>query len=149
MELITINQASQISGKSVQTIRRMIKRNKIRVKRQKTPQGFNYLVIKESLDFMSGKNDEQQVGNFENSNSHTSHETESIIQNDERQHRSISHELGKFATTIQDLVKQNEQDKKNFFELIKTFQDRVVSLENQIKMLEAPKQQSSWWQIWK
>ncbi len=47
--LITITDAAAISGKSIQTIRRAIKAKKIRVKKQKTPQGFNYLIVKDTL----------------------------------------------------------------------------------------------------
>lgn len=147
MELLTINEAALFSGKSIQTIRRMIKQRKVTVKRQKTPQGFNYLVIKDSL--------------LESINraSQTPTQAEPIIQGDTREHRTINdavsndleqvfrREIGQFNMTIQKLVEQNQKDKEGFFQLIKTFQDRVVILEDQIKQLEAP--HASWWQFWK
>ncbi len=46
---ISIKEASRITGKSIQTIRRMIKSKKVKFKKDKTPQGFNYLIDKESL----------------------------------------------------------------------------------------------------
>ena len=149
MEFITINDASSLAGKSIQTIRRMIKRRKIQVKKQKTPQGFNYMVIKESLlDFMKN-NTEVEVEETETT------EPTPGIQN-EREHRPIENsgidllkaELSGFNTTMQKLIDQNQNDKQNFFQLIQTFQDRVVALEGQIKLLEAPKKR--WWQskVW-
>lgn len=143
MTLININEASIVSGKSIQTIRRMIKHKRIQVRRQKTPQGFNYLIIKESLlDYIS-----RCTQPIMHDALHT--------QDTSREHRPISQpytdllkaELDRFGTTIQKLIEQSEKDKENFFHLIKTFQDRVVTLENQIKMLEAP--EKYWWQIWK
>lgn len=143
MELITINDAATVSGKSIQTIRRMIKQRKVRVKKQKTPQGFNYLIIKESL---SG---------FMNARAQTNIQTDSTTQEPSREHRPINvtpsedfrEDIERFSTTIQKLIEQNQRDKENFFQLIKTFQDRVFALENQIKLLEAPAQR--WWKFWK
>ncbi len=143
MELITINDAATVSGKSIQTIRRMIKQRKVRVKKQKTPQGFNYLIIKESLlDFV-------------NARTQANTQPDATIQEDTREHRPINvassedfrEEIERFSTTIQKLIEQNQRDKENFFQLIKTFQDRVFTLENQIKLLEAPARR--WWKFWK
>lgn len=142
-QLLTIIEAAQVSGKSIQTIRRMIKQKKIKVKRQKTPQGFNYLVVKESLvDFFEKNRLMQQV-------------VEVDTQEPTREHRSLNDdsiaqfrgEVDRFNTTIQKLISQSENDKNKFFDLIKTFQDRVMILESNIKLLEAPK--SKWWQLWK
>lgn len=142
MQLITINEAATVSGKSIQTIRRMIKHKKISVKRQKTPQGFNYLIVKESLsDFM-------------NQATKVIHQDDSTIQETSREHRPLDAsfqevfkaELERFGMTMQQLIEQNQRDKENFFQLIKTFQDRIFSLESHIKMIEAPKKK--WWKPW-
>lgn len=143
MELITINDAATFSGKSIQTIRRMIKQKKIRVKRQKTPQGFNYLIIKDSL------------AEFLISHTQTATQPDVTTRPDMREHRAIDPQFGdafqaemeRFNTTTQKLIEQNQRDKENFFQLIKTFQDRVFALENQIKLLEAPVRR--WWKFWK
>jgi len=132
MQLININEAAKISGKSIQTIRRMIKQKKISVRRQKTPQGFNYLIIKDSLVEYLNRDTQMHTQGTETN------------QIPDREHRPIM-ELEHFNATIQKLIEQNERDKGNFFQLIKTFQDRVVALENQIKLLEAPKKR--WWQF--
>jgi site-specific DNA-cytosine methylase len=52
-----------------------------------------------------------------------------------------------FKDTVQKLIDQHEKDKENLFRLIKTFQDRVVVLENQVKLLAQPKKK--WYEIWK
>ncbi|MBT6069284.1 hypothetical protein HOG48_06040 [Candidatus Peregrinibacteria bacterium] len=48
-KVISIQEASKLSDKSAQTIRRLVKTNKIKAKRQRTPQGFNYQIYKDSL----------------------------------------------------------------------------------------------------
>lgn len=150
MELININEAAALSGKSIQTIRRMIKQKKVKVKKQTTPQGFNYLIIKESLFAIAQQPDQttKQAGGQQLTSTRTTSQT------GDREHRPldsldfglIKSELGTFNSTIQKLISQSERDKENFFSLIKTFQDRIVMLENHIKLLEAPKKK--WWQLW-
>ena len=143
MELLTINDAAQLSDKSIQTIRRMIKQKKVQVRKQKTPQGFNYLVVKGSL-----------MEYLEKISQMTTQQTPTI-QPYTREHQPIMPdytdqfrtEIDKFNTTMQRLIEQSSKDKENFFHLIKTFQERVGVLENQIKLLEAPS--PSWWQFWK
>lgn len=41
---VSIQEAAGVMGKSVQTIRRLIKKGEIKAKRVKTPQGFNYII---------------------------------------------------------------------------------------------------------
>lgn len=143
MELLTINDAAAMSGKSIQTIRRMIKQKKLPVKKQKTPQGFNYMIIKEALL------------SYIEQTSQTDSQQSPTIQPYSREHQSLTGdyteqfraEIDHFNLTIQRLIEQNSKDKENFFRLIGTFQDRVGVLENQIKLLESPK--PSWWQFWK
>lgn len=143
MQLLTISEAASTTNKSIQTIRRIIKQKKIQVRRQKTPQGFNYLIIKDSLfDYIA-------------KTSQVDSQTVLDSQVDSREHRPITTpaeeafkaEVDRFNTTIQRLIEQHEKDKSNLFELIKTFQFRAKELENQVKMLSAPK--SNWWQFWK
>lgn len=56
-------------------------------------------------------------------------------------------DMGIFKDTVQKLIDQNDKDKENFFRLVKTFQDRIVVLENQVKLLAQPKKR--WYQVWK
>ncbi len=152
MQLITINEAAQLSEKSVQTIRRMIKQKKIEIKRQKTPQGFNYLIVKESLLDLINKNqtimieDDSEVLDQTPEVKQVSEErTNQNI--DQAANRMIKHEVDRFTETMQKLIDQHERDKDRDFQLIRTFQERVVTLEGHIKMLESPK--SKWWRFWK
>lgn len=143
MQLLTINEASALAGKSIQTIRRMIKQKKVQVKRQKTPQGFNYLVVKESLITYLSQTEQPSIQGISDT-----HEVS-------REHQSVSPpfedrfktEIDHFNSTIQKLMDQHEKDKTNFFELIKTFQDRATELENRVKLLSSPR--PGWWQFWK
>lgn len=57
-------------------------------------------------------------------------------------------ELSRLNSTIEKLISQNERDKENFFGLIGTFQERVVMLENHIRLLKAPKKKKRWWKFW-
>lgn len=55
---LTLHEAAELMGKSVQTLRRKIKQGKLDVSRVKTPQGFQYLVAYEELvkrGFVQGK----------------------------------------------------------------------------------------------
>ena len=162
MQLVTITEAATEAGKSIQTIRRMIKQRKIQVKRQKTPQGFNYLIIKDSLTAAVNAAAVAAASSLANEapiqDTHEEiapatpdaqpdiHDVTATTQTMERDHRVIA-EFERFGSTINTLIEQNTRDKENFFQLIKTFQDRVITLENQIKLLGAPK--TSWWKFWK
>ncbi|MEK7528562.1 MAG: hypothetical protein AAB592_02250 [Patescibacteria group bacterium] len=154
MSYITILEAATISGKSIQTIRRMIKRKKLHTKKQKTPQGFNYLVEKDSLNQLGSS--DYSLDNTDTQQAHGEHDmaSHSTIHSSSRDHRSLNNdfdfirsELSQFNGTVQKLITQNERDKQSFFELIKTFQERIVVLENEIKQLEAP-QNKKWWELW-
>lgn len=57
--LLTIQEASKFSGKSTQTIRRLLKNNKIKCRKQRTPQGFNYQLDRDSLAKYFGLNIEE------------------------------------------------------------------------------------------
>ena len=48
-EWVTLQEAAELIGKSVQTVRRMIKQGKLTSERVKTPQGFHYLVRRAGL----------------------------------------------------------------------------------------------------
>lgn len=137
MEFITINESATLTGKSVQTIRRMVKKRKIQTKRQRTAQGFNYMVNKESLLDYARQTTQTP--------SQPMDPTIQAAPSEEREHRPITQD---FASTIQKLVDQHSKDKDNLFQLIKTFQDRVFTLESHIKLLESPQDQKRWWHLW-
>lgn len=46
---VSLQEAAQLIGKSVQTVRRMVKRGELSAQRMKTPQGFQYVVRRDDL----------------------------------------------------------------------------------------------------
>jgi len=155
---LTIQEAAMISGKSIQTIRRAIKSKKIKARKSKTPQGYNYMVDRQSLvSLYEIKNaDEAKFNNRQSSAEKQSAEknesTElrnevSKAQKKASKSAASTEELNLFKETMQKLISQHEKDKENLFRLIKSFQDRMIVLENQVKMLESPKKR--WYQFWK
>ena len=142
-DFISIKDASEISGKSIQTIRRMIKSKKIKFKKEKTPQGFNYLIDLE--DMLSFYNIERsQTAGL---NKEVPQETAAVVttntQNNEIQ--AIQPAL-EFNNTLSKIVDQHSKEKENLFNLIENFQNKVVNLENQLKIERLNKK--SWWKFW-
>jgi len=142
---LSIQEAAEVSSKSIQTIRRAIKSKKLKSRKKKTPQGYNYMIDKESLvklydvksifDEQSSEKKEKQKGKISKTPRKLSKQ---YLTKDD---------LGMFKDTVQKLIDQHEKDKENLFRLIKTFQDRVVVLENQVKLLAQPKKK--WYEFWK
>jgi hypothetical protein len=141
---LTIQEAAEISNKSIQTIRRAIRSKKVKSRKRKTPQGYNYMIDKDSLvsTYDLKKINEEVVAEKKKSTGKISKNAKKIA----RQYLTKD-DLGIFKDTVQSLIDQNEKDKENFFRLVKTFQDRVVVLENQVKLLAEPKKK--WYQLWK
>ena len=141
---LTIQEASELSNKSVQTIRRAIKAKKIKARKKKTPQGYNYMIDKDTLITTYGLKAifDKQVKEKKKGKEKISKTPRKIAK------QYLTHDdLGVFKDTVQSLIDQHEKDKENFFRLVKTFQDRMVVLENQVKLLETP--QKKWFQFWK
>lgn len=137
-----------LSSKSVQTIRRAIKGKKIKARKSKTPQGYNYMVDRQSLISIYNLKEEQIAKNQENTQVKDETKNETAKQQKKLAKNFVtSDDLNIFKDTMQKLIDQHEKDKENLFRLIKTFQDRMVVLENQVKMLEAPKKK--WFRFWR
>ena len=136
--LISIQDAAELSGKSIQTIRRAIKVNKIAHKRKKTPQGFNYLINKESIvqtyKLRIPKNARKQGGLKKGKKSLT-------------QEFATVDDLKSVQSDIEKMLTENEKVKKSFMQFMKTFQDRFAVMENQLKLLEEPNKKK-WYQFW-
>lgn len=150
---ISLQEAASLAGKSVQTIRRAIKAKKLLAKRKKTPQGFNYLVDKESLveTFkLEGKvmqeAVEQTVPSTEISEK-VSDATVQAIQTIEQQYTEVKDLFSTFNKTMQTLVEHNNQERDNFYRLMKTFQDRVVMLEDNVRVM-SEKANKKWFKFW-
>ncbi len=141
---LTIQEAAEISKKSVQTIRRAVKSKKLKSRKKKTPQGYNYMIDKDSLISTYDLKHifDQQMKEKKRSREKISKTPRKLAK------QYLTHDdLTVFKDTVQNLIDQHEKDKENFFRLVQTFQDKIVALENQVKLLESPKKK--WYQIWK
>ena len=216
--LISITDAAQMCGKSIQTLRRAIKSKKIKVRKKRTPQGFNYLVEKESVLSFYGLKEPKSFRDIpieqgiDEAAIHASHGVHDAPVTSEGVHseglpvdtvdaRDTVHaraeELAKMhdiqvaqaqaaaqaqavalattqATThqmalrleihetatiavqesvkqldskLENLVGQYTQERTQLGNLLKEFQDRMLVIENQVRMLQAPKKR--WFQMWK
>jgi len=147
---LTIHEAALLSNKSVQTIRRAIKGKKIKARKSKTPQGYNYMVDRQSLisTFELKNVDEAKIKQVQNETKEEEQKAELSKTPRKLARQFLTHEdLGIFQETMRKLIDQHEKDKENLFRLVKSFQDRMVVLENQVKMLEAPKKK--WFAFWR
>jgi len=160
---ISIKESSELSGKSVQTIRRMIKAKKIKFRKDKTPQGFNYLVEKNSLceyfgitisesdtaTELSENNavETEEVEAVEVQTIDTPAVTESDIVTTDRAHQKIVNyePVREFNETMQKLIEQHGKEKENLFKLIESFQNKVINLETNLKETKTKK---SWLKLW-
>jgi excisionase family DNA binding protein len=57
----TLKEAAELLGKSTQTLRRMIKKDEIKHKRMKTPQGFHYVIPRSELPSAEPVKQEEKV----------------------------------------------------------------------------------------
>lgn len=201
-QYITIKEAADLSGKSVQTIRRMIKSKKLKYRKDRTPQGFNYLIDLDSLsnkysiskkaladsaivDNSSTKSEsitnssrsteasqeqssskvtpvdldlrntskgqsEQSIQEHSAENQATASQqnTDVVPATQERAHQQIvSYEpVKEFTDTMQKLIEQHGKEKENLFRLVETFQNKVISLENKLKV--ESNSSKKWFKIW-
>ncbi len=136
-EFITIQVASELSKKSIQTIRRAIKAKKIKTKKQKTPQGFNYLIDKDSLE--STFNIKITKNEFPKKNTKKEEATTKTISNTKAKKISLETEdFAKFVQTMEAILAQHSEERKSFLGLINTMQEKIYVLENQLNLLKAP-----------
>lgn len=141
-DYISIQEASELANKSIQTIRRAIKAKKIVTRRQKTPQGFNYLVEKASFCQFYNLNLKEEA-----------------VQAEAKEETPKAKVAGKklsvepddfknFVKTLEGLLTQHGEERQNFLRLINTLQEKVFVLENQLNLLKAPAQKR-WFHLWK
>lgn len=175
-QLITIFEAANLTNKSVQTIRRLIKNGKVKFKRRRTAQGFNYMVDKASLFQNFGIINQvpmeepagippppfKEVFDYpENPTTQSagpeiyileSSESESVSMNEpnpepEKQTPTTDQQDVPYTLIIDKLLEQHRTDKERLYQLVELFQKRVLDLEERMKLLQAPKKK--WWRIWK
>ena len=145
--MLSIQEAAEICGKSIQTIRRAIKNRKISAKRKRTPQGFNYMVSRDNIIalYKLDKNlfqHHHEKGSLDvemgRDPSLTSNKNDYVTKND----------LHDVQSRMEELLDEYRKEKENFMRFMKIFQERFLILENQIKLLEAPRQKR-WYQFWR
>ena len=135
---LSIQEAAELCGRSIQTIRRAIKAKKISCKKQKTPQGFNYLIKKSSL---------------------TKAYKLKVISKPRKQAglkrvRAVSQiyattdDLQKIHADLERIMVDSKKEKENFMRLMKAFQDKFIALENQMKLIEEPNEKK-WFEFWR
>ncbi len=140
-QYISIKEAARLSNKSIQTIRRAIKSNKIDYKKQKTPQGFNYLIDKESFC------EEYNVARAATTQRIVPGQNKGLVELANKQMEGFQEQLTEFSDTMKTLVEQHAKEKENLFKLIETFQNKVISLENKLKLVEENINRR-WWKFW-
>lgn len=161
MSYVTLPEAAKILGKSLQTMRRMVKNKRIPSKKEETPQGFFYQVNLEDLnnfvDTSTGqlntRTDSNRISQNQNPTTQTKKSGSQIklrrhrtVRQDRSSNEFFEKEMERLNSIVQNLVEQARSDKENLFGVIKTFQERVSLLENHIKYLKAPKRK--WWKLW-
>lgn len=141
--LITIQESADLTQKSIQTIRRAIKSKKIKFRRDKTPQGFNYLIDKDSLfEFYGIKANEPQA------QANPEPVKESVaFQTDDTMNVNV-HDFKAFVQTMQTMISQHSEERQSFLRLVNTMQEKIFILENQVNLLKAPAVKK-WYQLWK
>jgi len=70
---------------------------------------------------------------------------ETAITTQENVQQSIQPAI-EFNSTLTKLIDQHSKEKENLFNLIENFQNKVVNLENQIKIERM--NSKSWWKFW-
>lgn len=149
-EHITIQEAADLSQKSVQTIRRAIKAKKITIRKQKTPQGFNYLVNKTSVceHFNIKLKEEIKVEAKAEEKAEAKPTVSKAPVSEESENMSINaNDFKSFVKTMETLMSHHNEERQNFLRLVNTLQEKIFVLENQLNLLQAP--QKKWYHVWK
>ena len=143
-KFITIQEASDLSNKSAQTIRRALKSKKLGHRRQKTPQGFNYLVSYESLCSL------YKIKPIPDVKEETVAEEIKISTPSSKKGDGVFVSVDDFrnlTTTLEKMVNQHSEERQNFIRLVDTLQEKIFVLENQLNLLQSPSKK--WYQFWK
>jgi len=147
---LSIKEAADLSGKSIQTIRRLIKAKKVKFKKDRTPQGFNYLIDEHSFCELYNLNRSQTARTIEANPAEpvpveaTTQESAVVVKNN---NAVVEYDtVNEFNCTIQKIVDQHGKEKENLFKLIETFQNKVISLENKLKVETLSKKK--WYKFW-
>lgn len=141
---ISLQQAAKLSGRSLQTIRRCVKSKKLKFKKEKTPQGFNYTVSEESLSELFNLNLTPKVEKQVKQKV----EIEAEVKQEDPAGKMLVdvEDFKSFALTMERLVSQHAEERQSFLRLVNTLQEKIFVMENQINLLKAPSKK--WYQLW-
>ena len=142
---ISIQDAADLSKKSIQTIRRAIKAKKLKCKRKKTPQGFNYLVNQESLCDLFRISLKEKA---KKEKSKTPPKAKKVTTKKEENISVEANDFKDFTVMMEKFLNQHVEERQNFMRLINTLQERLFVLENQLNLLKEPAAKS-WYHFWK
>ena len=139
--MYTIQEAAVAANRSIQTRRRALKAKKLIAKKQKTPQGFNYLIGENALfELYKIERSHGKISGGRLSNAEQTSLVKEYASRDE---------LVEQKKVLDRLVDDNRKDKETFMRFVKVFQERFTVLESQVKLLEEPGKQKRWFQFWK
>jgi hypothetical protein len=171
----------------------MIKSKKVKYRKDRTPQGFNYLIDLDSLQsvcklapaliaqyhaaasseaiqdaevtaakvakVVAETQTEQKVSAVDldlrtpkqevaqQQEAEPSTETSLMAQQDRSHQQIVSYEpVKEFTDTMQKLIEQHGKEKENLFKLVETFQNKVISLENKLKV--ESNSNKGWFKFW-
>ena len=141
-KFISIQLAAELSNKSIQTIRRAIKARKLKCRKQKTPQGFNYLISQDSLvKAYKLKLEETDTIKTE------APKKKKLSVKKSGSYKVSADDFKSFALTLEKMMNQHSEERQNFLRLVDTLQEKIFVLENQLNLLKAPSKK--WYQVWK
>jgi len=152
---LSIKEAADLSGKSIQTIRRLIKAKKVKFKKDRTPQGFNYLIDEQSFCDLYNLQRSQTTRPIEENTAKAEEITTAEVATVDNSPQAVQQNqvamveydtVNEFNCTIQKIVDQHGKEKENLFKLIETFQNKVISLENKLKVETLS--QKKWYKFW-
>ena len=150
-KFLTIQDAADLSKKSVQTIRRAVKSKKLVCKKQRTPQGFNYMISHESLSATYHLNLEEEVQQPKAKAAPTAAaKPEPSKQPKESKSDDFAitaDDFRNFTKTLDRMVTQHSEERQNFMRLVNTLQEKIFVIENQMNLLKEP--QKKWYHVWK
>lgn len=157
-QYISIQDAADMSGKSIQTIRRAIKARKFLFKKVRTPQGFNYDIEKDSLCRFykmtteasvqaAPAKTEKQTEKTAEPKSETKAMSEETKEVKKEKRYVEADDLKVFTMTLERLIAQHGDERQSFLRLINNLQEKIFVLENQLSLLKAP--EKKWFSFWR
>ncbi len=144
-KFLSIQESADLSKKSIQTIRRAIKAKKLKHRRSKTPQGFNYMINYESLCKLYGIKPEPNVKE-ELKEEIKLTKTKSKKGKSKKGIYVSTDDFVHLTSTLEKMVSQHSEERQNFIRLVDTLQEKIFVLENQLNLLKSP--EKKWYQFW-